>query len=169
MGISARDISPDFKPDGSLRDIYVEGTNFKDWRAFLGGIQKRKENFGYAIVGTDDWKNEIPPIEELFRIYKEETPGKIRFQIGNATAMCLFFVEDEIELDVDPREFRSHEDLEALLDFLRWLGELLSRDVLLCHENAKDEGICRFVCKTKELNLCEPGEALNSNQLRRSS
>ncbi len=161
MGISAKDISADLKPEGSLRDIYVENTELSDWKTFLEGIQNRKESFGYAIAGTEKWQSDIPSVEELFRKYKKETPGIVRFQIANATAMCHFFVEEEIEINIDPRELESDDDLEALLAFLRWLGELLNRDVLLCHENWKEEGICTYDHKNRQLRLCEQSSAGN--------
>ncbi|SDL01483.1 hypothetical protein SAMN05421823_104149 [Catalinimonas alkaloidigena] len=51
---------------------------------------------------------------------------------------CHFFTDDEIENDVDPREVRSLEDHQRLLDYMIRLSTLLDQPVILTPENTPD-------------------------------
>ncbi|MFN8636100.1 MAG: hypothetical protein U0893_19805 [Chloroflexota bacterium] len=63
-----------------------------------------------------------------------------------------FFIEDEIELDIGPRDFHSETDLARLRDFLTGIAKLLGKTVLVTPENTQQypffeidpDGVTRF-------------------------
>lgn len=54
---------------------------------------------------------------------------------------CYFFTEEEIEMDVDPKEISSKESYESLLSFLEWLSSSLGRNTYVTFENSPAETI----------------------------
>jgi hypothetical protein len=54
-----------------------------------------------------------------------------------ASINCHFFPGD-IELDLDPAEVRTQEDVDRVLGFLKEVGDVLNRTVVLTDENSID-------------------------------
>ena len=57
---------------------------------------------------------------------------------------CHFFTEQEIELDLDPRELPADEDILRLTHFMALVGDGLQREVLLTYENGPEGPIVRY-------------------------
>ena len=57
---------------------------------------------------------------------------------------CHFFIVDEIELDVDPREITAQSDHHALLAFVRHVALGLQKQALLTPENGEDTPFLTF-------------------------
>jgi hypothetical protein len=51
---------------------------------------------------------------------------------------CHFFVSEEIELDVDPREIKGKQEHEAILEFIASLSQAIGKPALLTPENGVD-------------------------------
>lgn len=75
----------------------------------------------------------------------------LSFSIGNAVLKCHFFGVDEIELDLDPREIDDSDQFERLVAFVRLLGELTGKVVLLTPENFKERPILRYSPDTRQI------------------
>ena len=58
--------------------------------------------------------------------------------VGGVGVCCHFFIEDEIELDIDPREVTSQAALDNVMNFMGSLGAYLARDVILTEENSPE-------------------------------
>ena len=52
--------------------------------------------------------------------------------------MLIFFIETEIENDIDPKEFNSLADHVKLIQYMSGLSGLLDKQVVLCPENVPD-------------------------------
>lgn len=60
-----------------------------------------------------------------------------QINLSGITLNCHFFVRDEIELDVDPRDIRTDQHAAHVLQFMSMLGKTLKKDVILTEEGAK--------------------------------
>ena len=65
------------------------------------------------------------------------------FPIFASVPLCLFanshfFIEEEIELDVDPREVTTQQHMDSVLKFMAELGSILKHDVILTEENGPE-------------------------------
>ena len=121
--------------DGSWRDIYIADTTKEDWRKWVDFV-----NSNYRI----DWFNGKTNQDED----KVDFNIVLEFWNGNddlrATANVFvdhiqinshFFIDQEIENDIDPREFNSIDDHNKLIGFMKELSKCLSRQVILTPEN----------------------------------
>jgi hypothetical protein len=55
-----------------------------------------------------------------------------------------FFSPDEIEFDLDPREVTGLGQAKALADFMRLLGEITAKTVILTAENSQEHVLARY-------------------------
>ena len=83
------------------------------------------------------------------------------FLVGEATMNCHFFVEDEIEFDLDPREIGGPAQAEALTGFMALLGRATAKTVVLTMENAREAVIFRYSVESDEVVWVEadPGSS----------
>jgi hypothetical protein len=115
----------DFEWDGSWRDIYVFKTTLDDWRALCACLRAAYE-LGFQIDGITQ---PFPPApEEVFAIRKQGSP-LLRVRVGGILVACHFFTPEQMEFDIDPREVTSQSDLDALLGFLRRVGDAVGKPV----------------------------------------
>ena len=63
--------------------------------------------------------------------------------VGDAQVNCHFFVEDEIEFDLDPREVTGPNQVEAIVGFMTLLGDVTGKAVTLTMENTPEAVIFR--------------------------
>ena len=91
---------------------------------------------------SDSTRANLPTIEEIFA--KRDVGHRLAINVAGVSVNCHFFIIDEIELDVDPKEVRSDEQHTALLRFVRNLAVATGRDVVLTHEGAPSEHILSF-------------------------
>ena len=60
---------------------------------------------------------------------------------------CFFFTREEIDFDLDPRNFQgntAHQQISRLLDFLRTVGQLLNKTIILTSEGGSSMPLFRF-------------------------
>lgn len=130
----------DFQWDGSLRDIYVTPATLADWRALYSLLRDYPE----AEYSVDDVV-EPPPVsvEQAFSVRPSGNP-MLRLRVGRTLAVFHFFSEEEIECDVDPREIASQADLDALLSFVRQIGDATRKPVTITPENMREKPIITY-------------------------
>ena len=128
-----------FGADGSLRDLYIKGTDLAAWQRFVDHLVR---TYDTEFV-REPRETTPPPVAEIFATRQDHSPT-LRVDVHGLRINTHFFTEDEIELDLDPAEIRSQNDLVHLLAFMRELGELLDREVVLTPENADDVPIYRY-------------------------
>src|SRR5215218_3760144 len=97
-----------WESDGSLRDMYVLGTSLKDWRAFLEFASQFPRKYLF-----DGEAKEQPEVEQLFG--NQGGSHLLSLTVGTATVNCHFFVEEEIELDLSPKEIEGPSEHNQLL------------------------------------------------------
>ena len=131
----------DFAWDGGLRDIYVLGADTDDWRKLLDEI---RETYSPVEFTVDGEAAAMPRgVAQLFE-KRSEAGLLLRFRVGGIDLRCHFFDPCEIEFDLDPRSVDWTDSFEALTGFIRLLGDLSGKTVVLTPENMKEAPILRY-------------------------
>ncbi|MES1180562.1 MAG: hypothetical protein ABUL66_01725, partial [Verrucomicrobiota bacterium] len=63
--------------------------------------------------------------------------------------------EDEIECDVSPHEITSQTDLDALLDFVRQVGDTVHKRVVITPENVREQPFIAYEPVSREFQHYE--------------
>jgi hypothetical protein len=141
----------DFRGDGSLRDIYITPATLADWRvvypllrAFLG--------VEYLVDGAAQPTPDL--VEQIFEVRRVTSPI-LRFRVGSALVVFHFFTLEEIECDFVPNEITSQADLDALLAFVRQLGDAARKRVVITPENRCDEPFISYAPESREFEYHE--------------
>lgn len=142
----------DFEPDGALRDIYVRGMTFENWRSFYG-VLRSTYNLEYSVEGT---QQPLPTSVEEALAAISSFP-MLRFRIGNVMVVCHFFTTDEIEMDIEPSEVTSQESLNDLLGLLRLVGDTLQKSVILSYESDEQHPFIIYESSRREFQYLRPG------------
>jgi hypothetical protein len=143
-----RQIAPDFAFDGSWRDIYVLDTTLSDWQVVLDMLRQLDPA---PIFRVDGVAKAIPDRAEGAFESRASAGALLSVSIGKAVLNCHFFGVDEIEFDLDPREIGDSDQFERLVAFMRLLGELTGKVVLLTPENFKESPILRYSPDTRQI------------------
>jgi hypothetical protein len=64
--------------------------------------------------------------------------------VGNVRLNCHFFIDSEIEIDIDPSEVETATDHDGVLKFLESLGRALGKPAILTPENEIQTPIISF-------------------------
>jgi hypothetical protein len=133
--------APDFAADGSSRDIYVLNASLADWQVVLDDLRRTGTALRYFKSGV---RTALPARAE--QIFDPGVSGMqtMSLPVGDIVVHCHFFRIDEIEFDLNPSDVHGASQLEALVGFMRRLGELTGKCVVLTRENLKDSVILRY-------------------------
>ena len=127
--------------DGSLRDIYVLTTDLTIWTRFWKVLEASKLPCRLTVGGEEyPWPDDPGALHDM----SGEQVVLLSIRLGGATVNCHFFTEQEIELDLDPRELPADEDILRLTHFMALVGDGLQREVLLTYENGPEGPIVRY-------------------------
>ena len=132
-----KDIKWIFEPDGALRDIYVQKASLNDWRKVIDLInEKYKVNYG----DTGEYKDTNQVNKDYVIEYLTDETGEIEsksasISLGKIRINCHFFLEDQIEFDIDPKEVNSIEDFELIEDFMLEISKSIDNQITLTDEN----------------------------------
>ncbi|MCB9305262.1 MAG: hypothetical protein H6565_01565 [Lewinellaceae bacterium] len=126
-----QDIKWIFEPDGALRDIYVQEVSLNDWKKIIDLINK-----GYKVnySGTNQI-NKSYVVEYLTDETGEIESKSASIFLGEIRLNCHFFLEDQIEFDVDPKEVNSLEDFELIENFMVDVSKSIDNQITLTDEN----------------------------------
>lgn len=137
------EIKSELVSDGSLRDIYILDTNIDDWNSFIQGVKQTKFNhdFFYGEI-----KEELPKSFQSIKSLQENNSTILTiFLEAGIQVKCHFFIDEEIEMDIDPREISNESAFNVLLSFLHWLAEYLKKTVYLTYENEPNQVILNVI------------------------
>jgi hypothetical protein len=141
-----------FYLDGTLRDIYVLGTSEHDWQALLDYLRVSPYPVEYFLEGLDSEMASLPEqVSEIFAPTRELWPLLYidREQLGLA---CPFNGPEEIDFSLDPRDFQTEEQTSSLLDFMRTIGRVVNKPIILTgeHDDPQDTPLFRYDPTTNE-------------------
>jgi hypothetical protein len=115
--------------DGSLRDVYVLGTSETDWASLLEVARNHHATYSYGGA-----KLPLPQPGALFS--NRDRSHLLQIDLGGVLINCHFFVPEEIELDIDPRQVVDESCHEMVLAFLEELAQKIRKPLALTLENA---------------------------------
>lgn len=130
-----------FAWDGSLIDIYVQGTDGADWQRLLDGLRVGPFDARYR-VGEE--RQPLPERIETIFAQRQETSVALLVDESDLGLTCHFFWLDEIEFDLDPRTINDKTSLDRLLAFIRALGRLLGKNIIMTPENLPERPFFRY-------------------------
>jgi hypothetical protein len=138
--------------DGSLRDIVVEGTSLVDWESLLTALFR----WGYPLSWSVDGEGCPAFISAAEAFARRLDAGVLlKIDVGGIQVNTFFFAEDEIELDIQPREV-SEANFGSLSLFLARVGDLLQRQVSITEESAHEWVLLLYDPRSQRLSL--PGQ-----------
>lgn len=121
--------------DGSWRDIYVMQAKGDDWKKWADYVNN-KYNIDWFNGKTNKDENQIDfEIIEEFWSGKQDLCSTANVFIDNIQINAHFFDANEIENDIDPREFNTIEDHNKLVKYMTDISKLLDKAVILTPEN----------------------------------
>ena len=144
------DIKWIFEPDGSLRDIYVQDVTLSDWEKLIDFL-----NLNYNIIFGEDEKNQIDK-DYVIKYLKDETgemeSKSLKIDFNGVNFYCYFFLPDQIEFDIDPREIKTVTDFESIEKFMISISKTLKNQVTLTGENSPELPLFKIDFE-KDLNI----------------
>lgn len=123
--------------DGSLREIYVFDVKIEDWAAFLAVASSYPSAYSFDGEGRS-----LPAAENIFA----ERSGShlLTVQVGSTAANCHFFMESELELDIDPKEVSDATQHYLLLEFAEAIASALQKPIALTPEGTPESPFISF-------------------------
>jgi hypothetical protein len=147
-------VAHEFEADGGLRDIYVLNTDLSDWQQVLDALRGRTPAPVYTV---DSAPAPVPSrVEGAFAEWEHERSPNLQFEVGGMILACHFFATDEIEFDLRPQDVAGMLQLQSILHFMREIGELTSKTVILTPENLKQSPIFRFEPGSRRVEYVPP-------------
>jgi hypothetical protein len=120
--------------DGSLRDIYIFNANLRDWQKALDFLRST-----YSIRYRFDAIEMPLPADARYVFHDLNNHTRLLvIEAGGVIVHCHFFLEDEIEFDIDPREVNTESKEEAVVRFMRGVGTAVGKSIVLTFEGAPD-------------------------------
>ena len=122
--------------DGSsLWDAYVLRTDHSDWQRLLDWLHASGLRLRFERGGVPE---PLPfAVDDAFVHHADEETCALFIDLAGVRVNTHFFVGEEIELDIGPREVRSEHDLVRLRDLLTDIATLLGKPVLITPENGQ--------------------------------
>lgn len=134
------DIKWIFESDGALRDIYVQEVSANDWGKIIDLINKNYEVY-FGETGESKNNQKIDKkyvIEYLTDQSGEKVSKSASIVLDHIGLNCHFFLKDQIEFDIDPKEINSIEDFELIENFMMEISKTTHNQVTLTDENRPD-------------------------------
>jgi hypothetical protein len=131
----------EFTWDGSWRDVYVLNTNVTIWQQFLDFL--RSSGIPHSFGGEDN-ADFLGDLEAYFKERSEHGSLILSIDINGVFLNCHFFIETEIEFDLDPREVRDEDKANGVFNFMEILSETLSLPIRMTPENMEETPIFEY-------------------------
>ena len=139
----------EFEFDGAWLDIYVLETTAKDWNLFLKSLPAWSYSLSCAIDGLD---SDVPSTFEAASQVSQTKAIALYIDIGPVALKSHSFTATQIEVDIDPREVTGEQQFDAILGYMRNVGTLLKKSVVLTPENEIGSPTILFDPVMSELN-----------------
>ena len=133
------DVRLEFEPDGSWRDVYLFGTTRRDWQTLLDWVRTIDSSPRFTV---DSEIGAFPSDVDWMFDHRQEVAPSLHFVHRGIDYGLHFFQDDEIELDIDPREIRER-NWPDFIATLSDLAVLLNREVLVTPDNLPSVAILR--------------------------
>lgn len=136
------DVAGLWNRDGSLRDIYVQNTEAVHWDRFDRLL--RKYECTYTFDGMP-----LPFPGSRSALANREGSHLLSIPLGGPVINCHFFIEQQLELDISPKEVAGPLDHERILVFVESLAEALELAADITPENWEENPFLTYSPATK--------------------
>jgi len=124
--------------DGSWRDIYVQNTKSEDWKKWIDLVNERyKLNWYNGKTSQSETKIKFDVIKEYWE-GNDDFCSTANIFLDKIQVNAHFFDDSEIENDIDPREFKSLDDHNKLIDYLKSVSIACEKEVIVTLENSPE-------------------------------
>jgi hypothetical protein len=111
------------------------------WQRVLDAIRHARYELVYRRSGAE---TRLPTAAaDAFPAEDDEADRMLSVTFAGVQANCHFFTRDEIQFDVDPREVRGQNQLDALLAFMQLSSDATDKDAILTPENLPEIVVIR--------------------------
>lgn len=118
-------------PTGSLIDIYVQDISLQEWGKLIDHL-----NDNFDLTYSDQDKIDKKYVLEYLQDTNGEMESKsLTIHLGQIKVNCFFFLSEQIEFDIAPKEVNSLSDFEKVEKFMTSVSEALQEQVTLTAEN----------------------------------
>ena len=137
-----------FEKDGALRDIYIQNVQATDWMKTIDLLNSEyKLSFGIYGGNLNDRID-----KDFVKIMFADETGELETKsatiyLDKIIVKCYFFLENQIEFDINPTEIKSKMELDLILDFMKSLSNKLEKQVTLSGENQPEFPLIKIDAK----------------------
>jgi len=137
--------------DGSLRDIYVNSTDITDWEKMYDSLLKSE----YSITYTCDGEIQNNPKDVKLIFDRTDCSQILRVKEENIIFNTHFFINEQIEFDLDPRDFVAMDQSRILVNFMQFIATTLNKEVIMTPENCEEFVLLKVLPKKLEILIRE--------------
>ncbi|MET8826318.1 hypothetical protein ABZX40_30425 [Streptomyces sp. NPDC004610] len=138
------DVKCFFDPDvmGAYPDVRVPDASVEDWQAVLGLVSEK----GWTCQSSEGGMVLPVPRAEavLSRPADADCPDLRVWPTADILAIFRFHADDEVDFDIDLRELQGQDRLDVFCGFLREIGRLLGKPVLMDPEGDSGHQVLGF-------------------------
>ena len=138
-----------FEKDGALRDIYVQNSTITDWEKVVDLLNsKYKLTFGVYEENLTD-KIDFEFVKTMFADETGELETKsATIDLKGVVVKCYFFLENQIEFDINPTEIKTKTEFNKITDFMKSISSKLEKQITLCGENQPEFPLIKIDSKS---------------------
>jgi hypothetical protein len=146
--LSVAEVGDAFFVDGSWRDVYVLKTGTAEWDTMLRWLE---QEYGDAVrYSFEGLHGPIPASSSEIFASRESGSPWLEVDLEGLILKCHFFSSEEIEFDLDPKEVNDFR-FRALQHFMRSLGTLLGKSVLVTQENRQMSPVLVYITEINRI------------------
>jgi len=158
------DIKWIFEQDGSLRDIYVQDISLQEWEKLIDHL-----NDNFSLTYSDKHKIDKKYVIEYLKDKRVKMESKfLTIHLGQIQVKCYFFLAEQIEFDIDPKEINSIKDFEVIESFMTSISEILQEQVTLTAENTPEFPLFKVDAKNEINKILTEEESAELTRTRNS-
>ena len=149
-----------FQPNGMLLDIYVQEVNLAVWMELIDFLNSNYQ-LQYGFLSENETGDTIDKayINKVFTDETGELDRKsVAIMLDSVQVNCYFFLQDEIEFDADPKEFKGQEQFKTIIDFMTAISGSLKREVIMTAEGAANYPLITINKENKLLKFTRQSE-----------
>jgi hypothetical protein len=148
--------------DGAWRDIYVDNTTIEDWRKWVDYVNANYR-ISWRIFEEESNRDKID-FDMVLKCWAGEREywSTATVYVGNYSVNAHFFLVEQIENDIDPREITSIEDHNLLVNYLKDISGILNKKVKLTIENCPEIVLITVDKDTVNINADKESQGLTS-------
>ncbi len=125
--------------DGSLRDIYVLNTTAHDWKNWINFVN---ENCIVDWLNGKTLKSEskitFDIVNEFFE-GNEDYSSSANILIDKIQLNVHFFQANEIEFDLDPKDFHTIDHHNKFLEVMKLMSIAIQKPIIITPENEREK------------------------------